>query len=204
LQPLVISFYTLNTPYEQEVKNLLTSCENWEIPFHVEGRQSKNSWHANCAMKPFFILEQFKKWQKPLFWIDADAIFLQKPDFTPFLSGDLSIRSLPFFPLDHPFHFFAGSFFIHFTSKAQEFLERWCAFCEEKLQQKPIEDYLEQNTFFRLLRESSHSFHIQPLPTAYAKIFDLDSLFIADEEVIVEHAQASRRFKDCIHEANLT
>jgi hypothetical protein len=37
------------------------------------------------------------------------------------------------------------------------------------------------------------------MPLKYAKIFDFDDLFISEQEVVIEHFQASRRFKNKVN-----
>ena len=61
--PLVISFYTKNTPYEAEVQNLIDSCRRFDLPHQIEGVESFGSWEMNCAFKPYFILKQLKQLQ---------------------------------------------------------------------------------------------------------------------------------------------
>lgn len=63
--PLVISFYTKNTPYQLDAHHLIASCEKFGIEHAVEGIDSYGSWELNCAYKPFFIAEKLRQFECP-------------------------------------------------------------------------------------------------------------------------------------------
>src|SRR5579863_511712 len=92
--PLVISFYTENTPYQLEALSLIQSLSTLQIEAEVVGVASRKTWAHNCAIKPFFIQEKLRQHQRPVFWVDVDAIFLRKPDFTEMLSWDIGVRTI--------------------------------------------------------------------------------------------------------------
>ena len=41
---LITSFYTKDTPYENEADVLINSLDKFDLPFHVEGVSNKGSW----------------------------------------------------------------------------------------------------------------------------------------------------------------
>ncbi len=186
----VICFYTPNTPYQQEVIHLHTSCTSLNIPFEIEPLESKGSWEKNVAMKPAFILEKLKSSATPLLWVDADAVFLQKPDFSPFLHADLAVRFMEIFQ-DRPEHAInAATIFINQTPAAHNLIEAWVQRCEE-LADIP---YVDQISLYQVLKENQRA-KVLPLPVAYCKIYDIDSFFINDDQVVIEQRQASRRYR---------
>jgi hypothetical protein len=88
--PIVVSYYTKNTVYEQEAQNLICSCEQFGIDHLVEAVEDLGSWEKNCAFKPYFLQQKMKELQRPLLWVDADAMFLQKMKQEPFMEADLA------------------------------------------------------------------------------------------------------------------
>ena len=54
----IITFYTSGTYYEEEVKGLIKSAQQFQHPIHAVSRPSLNNWNLNCHIKPFFILEE--------------------------------------------------------------------------------------------------------------------------------------------------
>ncbi len=186
----VISFYTRNTPYEQEAFELQKSCTHFGIDADIQPVASLGSWEKNVAFKPFFIREQRQKKRGPLLWVDADASFLQAPDFAPFLSYDFSVRTMEIFSGDPRFALHAGTLFINDTPAAHVLMDRWCERCSEK----GVIPFLDQIALYEVLQEQNEA-TVYPMPIAYCKIYDVDSFFIDDEHVVIEQRQASRHLR---------
>jgi hypothetical protein len=195
MNAIIVSFYTFRTPYEKEVINLMDSCGRYRIQADIVGVESKGSWQKNCALKPSFILSKLRQWQRPLLWVDADAVFKQRPDFTDFASCDISVRMNEFLPKDHPSRIQSGTIFVQHSAAVMAILEQWALETDKAVEcqegtlelwdQRALRDVLSRNREVEFL----------PMPLKYAKIFDFDDLFISEKEVIIEHDQASRRFK---------
>src|SRR3989339_1259858 len=128
--PLIVSYYTKNTPYEKEVENLIHSCKKFNIECHVEGIENKGTWEENCAFKPYFMKEKMKEFQRPLLWVDADAVFLQGLKFEDFMFSDLvfyydlSIK-------DPRFSAFAGTIYVNATEGGVASLDLWCHYSDK-------------------------------------------------------------------------
>ncbi len=193
-KPLVVSFYTENTPYQIEAFRLLSSCNEFEVEAEIDGVPSLGSWARNCAIKPFFMRDKLKLHKRPIFWVDVDAAFCCTPNFSTFLSFDLVIRQIERFKHDARFRFFTGSLFMNYTPAALEFVDAWCNYCEKALQSSSNCEYLDQISLVHVM-DGKHALRIDPLPIAYAKIFDIDAELIDPSAVVIEHHQASRRYR---------
>lgn len=79
--PVVISFFTVGTPYEEEVQRLRASCERFGLDYLIAAKEPRNSWVQNCAMKGPFVLEQLERAQRPVLWIDADGEVVAPLDY---------------------------------------------------------------------------------------------------------------------------
>jgi hypothetical protein len=189
----VICFYTANTPYQQEVIQLQDSCAKLKIPIDIESKPSLGSWEENVAMKPSFILEKLEKSTEPLLWVDADAVFLKKPDFSFLLDVDFAVRFMEIFKEKREYALNTATLFINQTQAAKQLVQDWIRRCEE-LSCERIPPYLDQIALYDVLLENNRA-KVLPLPISYCKIFDLDTFFIDDEEVVIEQRQASRRYK---------
>ena len=192
--PLVISFYTENSPYQVEALSLIHSCHAHGIEAEIEGIPSEGSWERNCAIKPFFIRRKLLEKKRPVFWVDADAVFKKKPDFSAMLGADLAFREMKRFSFDKRLKYCAGSFFLNHTPAGLEFIDKWCDYCQKKIDGKEDLVFLDQTSLVDLI-ERGAPVKIFSLPIAYAKVFDLDAQEINPEEIVVEHYQASRRFR---------
>lgn len=141
-------------------------------------------------MKPAFILEKLKKSSTPLLWVDADAVFLKEPDFSLFSEVDFAVRFMDIFQDRPQYALNCATLFINQTKEAHELIESWAGRCTE-LRAEPFAD---QISLYEVLKENTKA-KILPLPISYCKIFDIDSFFINDDEVIIEQRQVSRRYR---------
>jgi len=193
-QVLVISYYTLDTPYEKEVENLQASCKAWGIDAHIEGVKNRGSWERNCAIKPFFILNKWMQFQRPLFFVDADAVFCKSPDFTSFFSYDFSVMHLK--TEDKHFKIRASSLFVNATALARKLLEDWCTETKNVVErEKDATPFLDQSSLCEVLEKNTEA-KIYNMPLSYCKVFDVDFETVAPGELVIQQFQASRRFKD--------
>lgn len=192
--PLVVSFYTEGTPYQLEAMSLIASCKDFDIEAEIEGIPSEGSWERNCVIKPFFIRQKLLEKKRPVFWVDADAVFKKPPDFSLFTHSDLAFRQMKRFSHDRRFKYFSGSLFLNYTPRGIEFADRWCAYCQKKIDQKQDLQFLDQTSLVDLI-ERGESIKVHSLPIAYSKIFDIDAQEIDPNEIVIEHFQASRRFR---------
>jgi hypothetical protein len=192
--PLVISFYTENSPYQLEAMSLIASCNSHNIEIEVEGIASEGSWERNCAIKPFFIRKKLLEKKRPIFWVDADAVFKKKPDFFSMSHSDLAFREMKKFSDDRRFKFFSGSLFLNYTRRGLEFVDKWCEYCQLRIDKKEDLQFLDQISLVDLI-EQGEQVRVFSLPIAYAKIFDIDAQEINPEEIVIEHYQASRRYR---------
>ncbi|MEN9343780.1 MAG: hypothetical protein RLZZ453_567 [Chlamydiota bacterium] len=195
--PLIISFYTENTPYQLEVLNLISSCREHGLEFEVQALSCRGSWELNCAQKPLFIRDKLKEKKRPLLWVDADAIFRKPPDFSHLKPFDFSVREVLYHLHDRRFRFQASTLFINYTESALCFADKWASHCQKKIEENRELAFLDQTSLYDLLPQEQ-SLCIGSLPLAYCKVFDTDAPLINQEEVVIELFQASRRFKHLI------
>lgn len=195
MKPIVISFYTLQTPYEEEVKKLINSCLKFEVDSDIEGIPSQGSWEKNCAIKPFFILQKLRQWDRPVIWVDADAVFLQSPDWSEFNACDFSVRVNEFLPKTHESRIVSNTIFAKNTTAAATLIEKWSDETKKALNDKQrVMEFWDQ-VALRDALDQTPEIHFLPMPLKFSKIFDFDDLFISEQEVVIEHYQASRRYK---------
>jgi hypothetical protein len=186
--PLVISFYTENTPYQLEVFSLIRSCDELGIELEVEGVPDLGSWQRNCARKPQFIRDKLLEKKRPIFWVDADAVFRKQPDFSSFMDSDFSLREIP--GKDKRLKYRAGSIFINYTSGGIVFADAWATLCQNKIDSGIELSFIDQITIYDLIEKGIEAKFLD-LPSSYCKVFDEE---IDSTDLVVEHFQASRRF----------
>ncbi|NGX26308.1 MAG: hypothetical protein K940chlam6_00223 [Chlamydiae bacterium] len=196
--PVIISFYTKDTPYEVEVQNLIASCERFSLESSIEGIESQGSWELNCAYKPFFILQKIEELQRPVLWVDADGVFVKNPTVQSAFDADLAVR-IEDVPDDHPSKVISSTVFVR--PKGKDLIHQWIQNCNDLLlDPKRKEEFWDQIALRNVVLE--HSDRILPMPLAYAKIYDHPGDCKQVAMPVIEHYQASRRFKGIMNAQN--
>lgn len=196
--PLVISFFTVDTPYQEEVKRLIESCQQFDIDHHIEGLKSNGSWLRNVAMKPAFIAEKLMQFRRPLFWVDADGSFVNKPQFEQFQEFDVAVREVEAYRDDPWMKLRAGSIFINYNPKMVQFVKDWVQVCKDKIKEDIVNLFFIDQTSLLHMIEHTQGLKVGNLPIGYCKVFDAPAEQIDPSTVVIEHYQASRRLKDLI------
>lgn len=196
--PLIVSYFTKDTFYQLEVQNLIASCEKWGLCHHIEPIASQGSWEKNCCFKPIYLLEKLQQFKKPIFWVDADAVFVKRPQWRGGFDADLAIRINETLEDKHCSKVNTGSIFVNATLGAVDLLKCWGQECYDSLinTEKRLEVWDQIALRDVILRKAS-SVKIDNLPLEYMAIVD-DFGNHKDDAVIV-HYQASRRFKNIIN-----
>ncbi len=197
--PIVVSFYTKNTFYQLEVQNLIASCEKFEILSHIEPIESFGSWEINCAYKPFFIHRKLQELKRSVLWVDADAIFKKQPEELPVFAKDFAVRINFDIPIDHPSHIMSGTVYANYTSGADALLRLWSKRSQEGINRVGRkEEFWDQMSLRDALYCAENTAEFDSLPYTYAKIVDHRGDLQLTEEPVIEHYQASRRYKKLI------
>ena len=191
---IFVSFYTQNSGYEEEVKNLIVSCEKFGLSFDIIPIVSKGTWEKNCAYKPRFLLEMLKKHKKPLVWIDADAVILKNPVLFNTLTCDIGIRLFKNLPLSHCSKILSGTIYINNTQNSSLFLELW----DEEIQtlfKNKKEGKWDQIALKNAILKKIGKLDFFSLPSSYAAIYDKP----CHKNAVILHYQASRLYKKTIN-----
>ncbi|MBM3198756.1 MAG: hypothetical protein FJZ58_05830 [Chlamydiae bacterium] len=116
--PLVVSFYTKKTLYEEAGEALIASCVKFGIEYDIEAVETLGSWEENCSRKPGFLVQKMQEHARPLLWVDADALFLRPLVFEEFMFYDMAI--MRYQEEDPRFAVGAGTVYINATQKGRK------------------------------------------------------------------------------------
>ena len=90
---MVVGYYTVNTPYEEEAQNLIRSLNKLGINHNVIGVKTLGNWQANTRFKAGFMLDMLVKWPKHrLLYVDVDAVVHKMPDLFKNYKCDIAVR----------------------------------------------------------------------------------------------------------------
>jgi hypothetical protein len=193
--PLIVSFYTRNTPYEAEAARLRASCQALHLPHRIVPVDPTGSWERNCALKASIIHDAWRTADTPVLWVDADATINRPPNLLthlPNLNADFALF------LYDGWRTLSGTLWFNQTDHAAALLDRWQHACTTRpavWDQLLLDLAWEETTLETTLTTAW-------LPARYCRIAGLDT--DADlTSAIVAHGQASRTLKGEVSEGRV-
>ncbi|MBB2970582.1 hypothetical protein [Mesorhizobium sp. RMAD-H1] len=123
--PVIVSYYTANTPYETLARKLQKSAERLGLDTVIEPRPRRSSWVENCAVKANFIRDVWQRSERPICWIDADAELLRLPHELAAIQGDFGVVKRG------GWNFYGGQIFFGKSAAAGQLIDRWAAYCSD-------------------------------------------------------------------------
>lgn len=189
---LYVAYYTRNTPYFHEAEKLKHCFEKFKLPYEIVASDNLGSWQKNTHYKAMFIKKMMEKHpEAPLVYLDADAIIHQKPTLFEELDCDVAICHY-----DNPYlarkELLNGTIYFGPTAAAKHLVDRWIMIN----QNDPMQ--IEQVNFETAIIQSEHGLRVYELPPSYTMIYDLMAHLGLP---VIEHFQASRRYKRMIDRA---
>ena len=191
--PLIISFYTKETYYEKEILSLIRSLQALQIPFDIEGLESRGNWNENCHLKPFYFLRKLKQHNRPLLWLDADAIVYSSLSFFETIEHDLAVRILDPLPNDHHSKVISSTLFVKPTKAGFTYVEKWCENSKNNWESQNDQSSLRDAIFDKVKPEN-----VLSLPAQYCKISDLVIDDHIGDKTVIGQTQASRLYQKII------
>ena len=199
-RPIYISYYTLDSPYEKEVDNLVTSLIQHGLPYELWPMKSLGSWEANCRLCPTVCREAMEDYpNRPIVFLDADSIVRQAPELLENMPSDIdfAVAYIKFHPRQ-PKKLGAACLYFAPTAKALGLVKEWERRC--KLDRARGDSEILQE----IIDEDEWGGKWLNLPGTYCKVFDNHAQDGAGEPPIIEEFQASRRFKTAIKNSEAT
>lgn len=183
--PVIVSYYTVATPYEDEAHQLAETCEALTLEHSIVGVPARGAWEKNCAMKAGFVYEMWRSLQRPVLWVDADARVRRVPELLRGATADFGVHKAS------GWQFASGTVFINSTELGGELLRTWTRRCESD---PLVWDQVHLDGAWEEL-SSRAPLETTWLPQAYTRIFDRPEEPDGGGPIVVEHFQASRRLK---------
>lgn len=185
---VVAAYFTENTAYEKEAQGLIESLKKFNLPMDVVGVASQGDWQANAQYKAYFVKQMLiRHFPKDILYVDADAKVRQHPALFDSVDFDVGIA------FRENIEMLGGTLYFANKPNVLEVVERWVRGCHLNPQ------IWDQQVLQHVLKESIQELRLKicTLPPTYCQIFDLMKHV---GEPVIEHFQASRRFKQAINE----
>lgn len=177
---LIVCCYTLDTPYEKEVKRLIETTKKLGIATCIEGVPNLGTWEKNCQYKANYILKMMEQQPANVVWVDADAEFHHIPTLFDQLQCELAYHYL-----HYRRELLSGTLFLKNTPKVHQLVKDWIAL-------NATNNHWDQKNLQKLV-EADPKLKKEILPAEYCYIKNHKHQQVTDP--VITHFQASRRFK---------
>jgi hypothetical protein len=204
--PLFVSFYTLETEYQQVMyKYLFPSIQKHNLDYVIEGVHSKGTWLKNAALKPTVLKQIFKSdfnKHDSYVLLDADSTIEKYPQlfFDIPLEYDMAVHYLDFAKWYQregaKKELLSGTLFIRNNAKTKKLINEWehISSTEDKWEQKVLQDLLITHTDIKVYE--------LPLEYCYIATMSDGSEPIIKCDAVIKHHQVSRVLKRVINASN--
>jgi len=176
--PVIVSYFTTSTPYEDLATRLRASCEVLGLRHHIVPLDPTGTWEANCAAKARVCLDAWSSLSAGASAQDARTVIAEASR----AMGTEGLNSITFSGS-------AETVFFGQTALAGALLERWVERCRHEPR---VWDQVQLDLAWEEVT-SSAPLHTMWLPRGYYQVFDAD--LESGDKIVIEHFQASRDLK---------
>jgi len=196
---MVVGYYTVNTPYEQEAQNLLGSLNRLGITHDISGVQSLGNWQANTRFKAEFMLDMLIKHPNHrLLYVDVDAVVHSIPDLFKNYTCDIAVRWQDFRWRQN--ECLSGTIYMENNERTKRICELWRDINVNEGNESNRMEQWNLDTVINKMKAEDPNFTYKNLPPEYTMIFDSMRGMYPNIVPVIEHFQASRRFKKDVNE----
>jgi hypothetical protein len=196
---MVVGYYTVNTPYEQEAQKLLQSLNKLGINHDISGVKTLGNWQANTRFKAVFMLDMLIKHPNHrLLYVDVDAVVHKSPDLFKNYSCDIAVRWQDFKWRKN--ECLSGTIYMENNERTKRICELWRDINVNEGNESNRMEQWNLDTVINKMKAEDPNFTYKNLPPEYTMIFDSMRGMYPNIVPVIEHFQASRRFKKDVNE----
>ena len=194
-RPLVIAYYTKDTPYVGEAEVLKLSLASMGYSYKVCGVSNRGTWQKNTQMKAEFIQQMLAVHPgRPMLYLDVDAIMVKRPVFLNDLCAD--IAAVHFCKQNE---LLSGTVFFGNTPKCREVVDCWIRINADHPKFLPGHKLAWDQRTLQLAINRIEGVNFVELPQGYTWIAELTERCSKEEVVAyIVHTRGAKRFKNII------
>lgn len=187
---IYVAFYTRNSPYQEEIKKLITSLELFNLEYVIRDYKCKKDWLKNIHYKPICILDVMNEHpNKNIVYTDADSVIKQMPDLFNNTKADFMAHIRKNRKNNRLFingELLSGTLYFANNKHVKKFVENWVTQSNHN-----IGKITEQHLLQMMCNNNHHiklGVKFEQLPAEYCCI----PLLMKDVVPVIEHHQLSR------------
>ena len=191
-RPLVIAYFTADTPYEGEAEVLKLSLESVGYSYEVCGIKNLGNWQKNTQVKSIFVRHMLEKHSnRRLLYLDVDAIMIKPPEILDDLKADIAAvhyagRS----------ELLSGTLFLGNTRQCKRVVQKWIHLNEEYPERLPNgTEAWDQRTLAMAIKRIKGVNFVE-LPQEYTWITELTQKYNPGLDPVIMHTRGAKRFKN--------
>lgn len=194
--PLVIGYFTVDTPYEHEADVLKISLESLGYGYLVCGIPNQGSWQKNTQIKARFIQRMLGEHPgKPLLYLDVDAIMVQPPVLLDTIRADLAAVHF----IKPRGELLSGTLYLGNTPRCNEVVQRWISLNEQYPETLPNgKEAWDQRTLAMAIKRTAGLRFVE-LPQEYTWITELTQRHYPGLNPVIMHTRGAKRFKNFVN-----
>ena len=196
---MVVGYYTVNTPYEEEAQNLIRSLNKLGVNHDVIGVKTLGNWQANTRFKAGFMLDMLIKWPNHrLLYVDCDAVVHRMPNLFKNYKCDIAVRWQDFRWRKN--ECLSGTIYMENNERTKRICELWRDINVKEGNKSTRMEQWNLDTVINQMKAEDPNFTYKNLPPEYTMIFDSMRGMYPNIVPVIEHFQASRRFRNDVNE----
>lgn len=192
-RPLVIAYYTVDTPYQHEAETLKLSLESVGYSYDVRGVPNQGSWQRNTQLKAWFVQHMLQSYPgRPLLYLDVDAVMVQPPILLDTLKAD--IAAVHFAKKKHG-ELLSGTVWLGNTKQCNRIVRKWIHLNEQYPDRLPNgKEAWDQRTLQMAINKVPTARFVE-LPQEYTWIVELTQRHAPGLAPVIMHTRGAKRFK---------
>jgi len=193
-RPLVVGFYTKDTPYEHEFQTLKLSLEEHGYEHDYLPVENLGSWQKNTQYKAIVIKSMLEKHVgNPILYIDVDAIMLHPPVILDDVDCDIAAVHYA-----RNQELLSGTVYFANTPVCMQVVDRWIALHIQYPDKLPDRRPAWDQRTLALAITDIKACHFVELPQEYTFITELTAKHAKGLNPVILHTRGAKRFKNVI------
>jgi len=192
-RPLVIAYYTIDTPYEAEAEVLKLSLESVGYSYQICAIPNLGSWQKNTQYKAIFIQYMLEKNDgRPLLYLDVDAVMVQHAVLLDDLKADIAAVHFA-----NGNELLSGTLYLGNTQQCKRVVNKWIYLNEQYPETLPNGREAWDQRTLALAIDRIEGLTFVELPQNYTWIVELTQKRCPDiTNPIIMHTRGAKRFKN--------